>query len=60
MLLAIAPQKKKCFMKNEKMNIANVNISVLTSYHENQFKRINKWNDNHLKTNNNKDINNTR
>ena len=47
-------------MENEKMNIANVNISVLTSYHENQFKRINKWNDNHLKTNNNKDINNTR
>lgn len=42
------------------MNIANVNISVLTSYHENQFRRINKWNGNYLKTDNNKNINNTR
>ena len=48
-------------MKNEKMKIAYVNISVLTSYHENQLRRINKWNYNHLKIDNsNKDLNNTR
>ena len=51
---------RNVLLKMRKMNIANVNISVLTSYHENQFRRINKWNGNHLKTDNNKNINNTR